>query len=202
MDERREEPGPIVERALESLRELPAVNNDAVARIVAAAARTRAQDTSPNEDDLLLPAAPERRFWTVALAAAAVVLMLGGAIVVSIAKSNAAGASRSPANNPVIQVINPGPNAADALPVPTLFVYDGRARHVMLVGDFNNWDEHATALEKEPGSTLWSVTLPIQRGRHIYAFLVDSVWTVDKRAPVASDPDFGVTGSVVLVGRP
>ena len=202
MDERREEPGPIVERALESLRELPAVDNDAVARIVAAAARTRAQDTSPNEDDLLLPAAPERRFWTVALAAAAVVLMLGGAIVVSIAKSNAAGASRSPANNPVIQVINPGPNTADALPVPTQFVYDGRARHVMLVGDFNNWDEHATALEKEPGSTLWSVTLPIQRGRHVYAFLVDSVWTVDKRAPVASDPDFGVTGSVVLVGRP
>jgi hypothetical protein len=44
--------------------------------------------------------------------------------------------------------------------------------------------------------------VPIQRGRHIYAFLVDSVWTVDKRAPVASDPDFGVTGSVILVGRP
>jgi 1,4-alpha-glucan branching enzyme len=86
--------------------------------------------------------------------------------------------------------------------VPTQFVFDGHARHVTLVGDFNNWDEHATPLEREPGSSLWSVTVPIQRGRHIYAFLVDSVWTMDKRAPVASDPDFGVTGSVVLVGRP
>ena len=202
MTERRDEPGHIVERALEALRELPAADNEAVARIVAAAARTRAQDIAPNEDDLLLPIAPERRFWPLALAAAAVVLMLGGAIVVSVARSNAALASRPAANAAVVQVINPGPNAADALPIPTQFVYEGRAQHVMLVGDFNNWDEHATALEREPGSTLWSATVPIQRGRHIYAFLVDSVWTVDKRAPVASDPDFGVTGSVVLVGRP
>ena len=201
MTERRDEPGRTVERALETLRELPAVGNDAVARVVAAAARARAQDIVPNEDDLLLPATPERRFWPFALAAAAVVLMLGGAIVVSIAKSNAAGASRSPANNPVIQVINPGPNA-DAIPVPTQFVYDGPARHVTLVGDFKNWDKDATPLEREPGSTLWSVTVPIQRGRHIYAFLVDSQWTIDKRAPVANDPDFGITGSVVLVGRP
>ena len=202
MTERRDEPGPIVERALESLRELPAADNEAVARIVASAARTRAQDIAPN-DDLLLPAVPERRLWPFALAAAAVVLMFGGAIVVKIARSNADdGANLTAANSAVVQVVNPGPNAADAIPVPTQFVYDGHARHVMLVGDFNNWDEHATALEREPGSTLWSVTLPIQRGRHIYAFLVDSVWTVDNRAPVANDPDFGVTGSVVLVGRP
>jgi hypothetical protein len=200
--ERRDEPGPIVERALESLRELPAADNEAVARIVASAARTRAQDIAPN-DDLLSPAVPERRLWPFALAAAAVVLMFGGAIVVKIARSNADdGANLTAANSAVVQVVNPGPNAADAIPVPTQFVYDGHARHVMLVGDFNNWDEHATALEREPGSTLWSVTLPIQRGRHIYAFLVDSVWTVDNRAPVAKDPDFGVTGSVVLVGRP
>jgi len=199
--ERRDEPGRIVERALETLRELPAVDNEAVARIVAAAARTRAQDFAPDDDDLLLPAAPERRFWRFALAAAAIVLMFGGAIVVSIARSNTtASANRAAGNGTVVQVLNPG--AADALPVPTQFVFDGHARHVTLVGDFNNWDEHATPLEREPGSSLWSVTVPIQRGRHIYAFLVDSVWTMDKRAPVASDPDFGVTGSVVLVGRP
>jgi hypothetical protein len=200
--ERRDEPGRIVERALESLRELAAADNDAVARIVAAAARTRAQDVAPNDDDLLLPAVPERRRWPFALAAAAIVLMFGGAIVVNIARSNSTlGPNRAAANRAVIQVVNPAANG-DALPVPTQFIYDGHARHVMLVGDFNNWDERATALEREPGSTLWSVTVPIQRGRHIYAFLVDSVWTVDNRAPVANDPDFGVRGSVVLVGRP
>jgi 1,4-alpha-glucan branching enzyme len=92
--------------------------------------------------------------------------------------------------------------SGDTAPIPTQFVFDGRARAVTLVGDFNNWDARATPLEREPGSTLWSVTVPIARGRHVYAFLVDSVWTIDKRAPVARDADFGVRGSVVLVGRP
>lgn len=201
MAEQRDETGPVIDRALESLRELPAVGDEAVARIVAAAARTRAQDVSPNDDDLL-PLPSERRFWRYAIAAAAVVLMLGGTILVEMSRPNAIAGGNRATNGALVQVINPGQDAIDALPVPTQFVYDGRARHVALVGDFNNWDEHATPLEREPGSTLWSVTVPIQRGRHIYAFLVDSIWTVDKRAPVASDPDFGVTGSVILVGRP
>lgn len=203
MTEKRDEHGPVVERALEALRELPTVDNEAVARIVAAAARTRAQDVAPNDDDLLLSPARGRRLWPFALTAAAVVLLLGGVILVRMGRSTAvSGANRATPTNAIVEMINPGQSAADALPVPTQFVYDGRARHVTLVGDFNNWDEHATPLEREPGSTLWSVTLPIQRGRHTYAFLVDSVWTVDKHAPIASDPDFGVTGSVILVGRP
>ena len=57
MAERRNEPGPIVERAIEALRELPSVDGASVNRIVAAAARSRAQDAAPNADDLL-PAAP------------------------------------------------------------------------------------------------------------------------------------------------
>jgi 1,4-alpha-glucan branching enzyme len=114
-------------------------------------------------------------------------------------------APTTPAADSLQSIIRPAaaPSAAaDAAPVLTQFVFDGTARRVVLVGDFNNWDDHATPLVREPGSTLWSVTLPVARGRHIYAFLVDSTWTVDKRAPVARDPDFGVTGSVILVGRP
>ena len=200
MTERRDEPGRIVEHALEKLRELPPVDTNAVSRIVAAAAKARVHDIAPNDDDLLLPAAQERRVWPLAVGVAAVVLMFAGAIVVRLARSNpAAAVDRTVETSAVLHVVNPG---ADALAVPTQFVYDGPAHQVMLVGDFNNWDARATTLEREPGSTLWSVTVPIQRGRHVYAFLVDSVWTVDKRAPVANDPDFGVTGSVILVGRP
>ena len=196
----RHEPGPLVERALESLRDLPPTDSEAVARIVAAAARTRAQDASPNEDDLLplgLAAPRARRLWPLAAAAVAI-MALGAAIVARQARSN--GVATTPAADSTSFI--PVSVALDAVPVPTQFVYDGPARRVVLVGDFNNWDEQATPLEREPGSALWSVTVPIQRGRHIYAFLVDSVWTVDKRAPVARDPDFGVTGSVILVGRP
>ena len=206
MTERRGDPGPIVDRALETLRELPAIDSVVVARIVAAAARTRALDAAPNDDDLLPPPAQLRPTrWRLAAAAAAIVITIGGMLLWRAqrrADGDLASSGNAPVSTPYVPATQARTMTPDAVPVPTQFVFDGRARHVVLVGDFNNWDEHATPLEREPGSSLWSVTVPIQRGRHIYAFLVDSVWTVDKRAPVARDPDFGVTGSVILVGRP
>lgn len=207
MAERRIEPGPIVERAIETLRELPPIDGEIVSRIVAAAARTRAQDTAPNTDDLLLePAAPPARYARrVSIAAAAALLLAAGTLALWRATHvsfDAAQASIASPQAVVGAVATSRELNNESAPIPTQFVFDGRAGRVTLVGDFNNWDARATPLEREPGSTLWSVTLPIQRGRHVYAFLVDSVWTMDKRAPVARDPDFGVTGSVILVGRP
>lgn len=213
MAERRD-PGPVVERAIDSLRAVPPVDDAAVGRIVAAAARTRAQDAEPNEDDLLpgVGGAPRRWRMPAMIAAAAVVAIAvasielwqlsqsnGGAPPALSAVVGPAGPAPAPA---VAAAARLGDASADGAVIPTQFVFDGRARRVALVGDFNNWDDRAAPLEREPGSSLWSVTVAIPRGRHIYAFLVDSVWTVDKRAPIARDPDFGVTGSVVLVGRP
>lgn len=206
MAERRNEPGPIVERAIEALRELPPANGEAVTRIVAAAARSRAQDAAPDADDLLpAPVEPTARHaLRASVAAAAAIVLIAGSIVLWRATHSSSEATRASAVTP--QAVAAVPASRDvngeSAPVPTQFVFDGEARAVTLVGDFNNWDAHATPLEREPGSTLWSVTVPIQRGRHVYAFLVDSVWTIDKRAPVARDADFGVTGSVILVGRP
>ena len=212
MTDGRRERDPIVERAVESLRSLPAADAGSVARVVAAAARARAQDVAPNEDDLLPTGmhrpARDRRFAIFAGIAAGIVLLAITLRLSRVERAPAAVAAQGgqpKAASAATFVAASGANAGssiDAVPISTQFVFDGRARHVSLVGDFNKWDEHATPLEREPGSTLWSVTVPIQRGRHIYAFMVDSVWTIDKRAPVARDPDFGVTGSVILVGRP
>jgi hypothetical protein len=205
--ERRGEPGEIVERALEVLRVLPPAESPAVARIVATAARARSIDASPNDDDLLPLAVPPRPSWlglgSIAAAAVIGVLFLGVAIWKSMdVRTIDRGGSTAPMSGARTALTPVAASAAEAALVPTQFVFDGRARRVVLVGDFNNWDDRATPLQREPGSRLWSVTLPIPRGRHIYAFLVDSTWTVDKRAPVARDPDFGVTGSVIIVGRP
>ena len=207
MAERRIEPGPVVERAIEALRELPPVHGDAVSRVVAAAARTRAQDAALNVDDLLLePAAtPPHYARRISIAAAAALLVAVGTLALWRATHVTSGARQAPmaSTQAVVATVSASRELNnESAPIPTQFVFDGRAGQVTLVGDFNNWDARATPLEREPGSTLWSVTVPIQRGRHVYAFLVDSVWTIDKRAPVARDPDFGVTGSVILVGRP
>ena len=74
--ERRDDPGPIVERAIDALRELPRVNAAGVERIVAAAARTRARDADPNDDTFLapMPDAAARYRLPTAIAAAALIV--------------------------------------------------------------------------------------------------------------------------------
>lgn len=77
------------------------------------------------------------------------------------------------------------------------------AQHVSVVGDFNAWDTHADAMSRDPVTGLWSHTLALRPGRHVYAFVVDdSMWMRDPRSPEAADEDFGRPGSVLLVGQP
>jgi hypothetical protein len=77
------------------------------------------------------------------------------------------------------------------------------AKRVSVVGDFTGWDPTRAVMTRDSGSGLWSVSLALPAGRHVYAFLVDdSVWVRDPRAPAAPDADFGRPGSVLLVGRP
>jgi hypothetical protein len=77
------------------------------------------------------------------------------------------------------------------------------AQRVSVVGDFNGWDVEADEMTRDPVSGLWSHTLALRPGRHVYAFVVDdSVWMRDPRSPEAADEDFGRPGSVLLVGQP
>ena len=203
----------VLNRAVESLRELPPLDAAAVSRIVAAAARMREVDAEPHGDDLLLAPRSRTMRWpavaAIAAAAAFVGYLVGGgrhrgdpSLPASSTPAPAVAVDAAPPGT-VVPASQPSTITADALPIPTQFVFDSRtAKRVVLVGDFNGWDEQAAPLDREDGSTLWSVTVPLLPGRHVYAFLVDSVWTTDPRAPKTRDPDFGVTGSVVIVGKP
>jgi 1,4-alpha-glucan branching enzyme len=74
---------------------------------------------------------------------------------------------------------------------------------VHVVGDFNEWDKEQAAMVRDSASGLWSATLMVRPGRHVYAFVVnDSIWRRDPRAAAAPDADFGRPGSVLLVTRP
>ncbi len=76
------------------------------------------------------------------------------------------------------------------------------ARTVALVGSFNDWDPTATPLRAEASGGVWVVEVPLEPGRHEYAFVVDGVrWLADPSAPTAG-ADFGSPNSVVtVVGR-
>ncbi len=77
------------------------------------------------------------------------------------------------------------------------------ASNVSVVGDFNDWDTTATPLRQSAPSGVWSVVVPLTRGRHLYAFVVDGErWMLDPSAPQAPEDDFGAPNSVVIVGAP
>jgi hypothetical protein len=75
-----------------------------------------------------------------------------------------------------------------------------RTTRVSLVGDFNDWDTNRTPLMYDGDVGVWTVTLPLSTGRHLYAFVVDGSWTPDPRAPLAPDGGFGHANSVKIVG--
>ncbi len=84
----------------------------------------------------------------------------------------------------------------------TKFVLVARdARHVSLVGDFNDWDHGRTPLRRVAnGDGLWTVDVPLPAGTHKYSFLVDGTeWVADPNAARAADDDFGQPSSVVTV---
>jgi len=76
-----------------------------------------------------------------------------------------------------------------------------QASKVSLVGDFNDWDAAKAPLARVPNSGLWTITLPLPAGRHLYSFVVDGTWMPDPAAPVAGDDGFGHTNSVRIVPK-
>lgn len=77
------------------------------------------------------------------------------------------------------------------------------ADRVTLVGDFNGWDRQATPMRRTQAPDVWTVSVPLARGRHIYAFVVDGVrWVADPAAPLAPEDGFGGVNSVIIVDGP
>jgi hypothetical protein len=155
------------------------------------------------------------RAWRVAgslgVAAAAGLLLTvwwrdvaGGRDAISATTQTTAASVRTSAPSPTPTTRLTASESADVAPLPVQLVLRAPAAHrVSVVGDFNGWDAASNTLARDPASGLWSGTVVLRPGRHVYAFIVDdSVWMRDPRMPQARDADFGRPGSVLLVGRP
>jgi hypothetical protein len=74
------------------------------------------------------------------------------------------------------------------------------ARRVTVAGDFNDWDVHATPLQRSTPEGPWSVALTLAPGRHTYAFVVnDTQWVSDPAAPRAEPNELTPPRSVLRV---
>jgi predicted carbohydrate-binding protein with CBM48 len=111
----------------------------------------------------------------------------------------------------LLYVLPPSPQAvartvartAPGAPIVQFGFVAPHASSVALVGDFNDWDPKATPLRAASTGGVWSVEVPIQPGRHLYAFVVDgTVWRPDPAAPKATGEDFGEPNSALTVADP
>jgi hypothetical protein len=84
---------------------------------------------------------------------------------------------------------------------PVQFVLVAPEAHsVAVVGDFNDWGLNNGALVATNRDGVWSVTAPVPAGVHRYAFLVNGKqWVADPSAPRATDDDFGMPSSALVV---
>jgi 1,4-alpha-glucan branching enzyme len=65
---------------------------------------------------------------------------------------------------------------------PTNFLFLApQAKHVSVIGDFNNWSPNANPMKRQPDGG-WTAQIPLAHGHHQYVYLVDGMRTLDPRA--------------------
>jgi hypothetical protein len=124
--------------------------------------------------------------WAITRVAAAVVVIAGAAI------ATLSGTGRRASTPPAF---GRGSSIVDfSFEAPT-------AKFVSVVGEFNSWSNSATPMRRGANG-LWTASLVLEPGRHVYDFHVDGDGLVpDPSAPVAPEQMFGVRHSVVVVPR-
>lgn len=190
------------------LRTLPAVDPEAKARVLVAIAAER--DATRERTSRR---ARRVRSWTAAGSLAATLLI--AFVLVGRSRVDLSGgqtAARSIEGVRTVDAIVPGlgtatlaVDAASRSGLRTVqFVFRSPdAQRVSVVGDFTEWDARRLVMTRDSSSGLWSASMALLPGRHVYAFLMDdTVWVRDPRAPSAPDADFGRPGSILLVPQP
>lgn len=194
----------VIDRVVESLRPLPVVDDAAKARLLIAVAAERERD----RESAMRRHTPRRMSrWIIRGTGVVAAAALIGAILLRNTQQTEAPVRTvvSPTPAPAVRLAgsDAGTDAETAPQAVELVLRAPSASNVRVVGDFNGWDQDQAPMKRDAASGLWSVTLSLRPGRHIYAFVVDdTLWMRDPRAPAAKDADFGRPGSVMLVGRP
>jgi hypothetical protein len=193
----------MIDRIAAALRPLPEVDASAQARVLVAVAAERERDRAS------VRRVRSRRVWWargagLAAAAALAAFLLRGVAGERAGTPATPAVAASPAGMAGATVLAAhGPLDASARQAVQFVFRAPLATRVSVVGDFTGWNPDSAVMTRDAASGLWSVTVPLTPGRHVYAFLLDdTLWVRDPRAPAAPDADFGRPGSVLLVGRP
>jgi hypothetical protein len=168
------------------------------------AARERALARLRTEPAVVVP---RRGWWLDPTALRTPPLVAAAALLVAIAIGAWGGARWAGARQERAAAVPAGPRSAQtvvpastAATVVTFAFHAPGATRVCVVGDFNGWDPDATPLHRAATGEVWTVELPLQRGLHAYAFIVDGAdWSVDPSAPLAPETSFGRRNALLVV---
>jgi hypothetical protein len=91
----------------------------------------------------------------------------------------------------------------DTVHVVRFVLLDSNARRVSIVGAFNGWQKNVTMLRPTGKSGVWSASIPLDAGRHEYAFIVTDAngehWIADPLSEPVHD-EYGTESSAIFVG--
>ncbi len=200
----------LIERAAQALSTVPPRDAQAVSRVMAAVRAHKAQ--RPSRLALVIEWVRQPSLSVASAGAlAAAALVLGFFSRGAFGKVGSDESARSTLEGqptgefPVAAgTIVPASNSNEVRAVPVPLVFEARnAKSVVIVGDFNGWDDSKTPMVRYGKDGPWTATVLAKPGRHVYAFLVDGTTLVaDPRAPRAKDLDYGGDASVLMVTPP
>jgi hypothetical protein len=71
------------------------------------------------------------------------------------------------------------------------------AENVIVTGTFNDWNTSGYTMKKENG--IWSIPLFLNKGKHLYKFIVDGEWMLDPQNPIWENNEVGTGNSVLWI---
>ena len=190
---------PLIEKVSDTLRSAPHVAPDAraVARVLSAVwASPRPSAWRRFVDAWRVPALSGFGAGAIAVGALLIGFVTRGALAPT-EQPEPLAASGAPTGEYPVQA---AAFDAESMRIPTQFIFENSAaKEISLVGDFNEWKAGDISLTRLPNG-LWTATVPLPAGRHVYAYLIDgTLLMADPRAPKSGDADYGREGSVVMV---
>ncbi len=76
------------------------------------------------------------------------------------------------------------------------------ASNVEVIGSFNQWTPNGFRMDRDERRGLWVLSVPLERGRYEYAFLVDGKTILpDPKAFMQQDDGFGNKNSILIIER-
>lgn len=80
-----------------------------------------------------------------------------------------------------------------------LFLKGDKFGDVYAIGDFNNWQKEEKYKLRKVGDDIWSLNIPLEKGKYRYKFLAGETWLADPHNKLAEDDSFGGKNSLIII---